>query len=119
LRPEVNIFRLVDGGPAGGHRSSVTPSPALHSSRWSNPSKKDIRPRATRVESGLRPNLRQGKNAAAVLLQPLQGAARGLIPIDCAAIWYQLVDLKTVTRRAVLRLLRLALAFTCDPCRAE
>jgi hypothetical protein len=53
------------------------------------------------------------------LLQPLQGAARGLIPIDCAAIWYQLVDLKTVTRLTALRLLRLAFAFTCDPWRAE
>jgi hypothetical protein len=59
------------------------------------------------------------RNAAAVVLQPLQGVARGLIPIDWAAIWYQLVDLKTVTRRAALRLLRLAFVLTCDLWRTE
>jgi hypothetical protein len=71
-----------------------------------------------RVGIGLHPNLRRRENAAAVVLQPLQGVARGLMPIDWAAIWYQLVDLKTVTRRAVLRL-RLAFALTCDPWRTE
>jgi hypothetical protein len=71
-----------------------------------------------RVGTGLHPILRRRENAAAVVLQPLQGVARGLMPIDWAAIWYQLVDLKTVTRRAVLRL-RLAFALTCDPWRTE
>jgi hypothetical protein len=76
------------------------------------------RPRATRVEFGQHPNLRRRETAAAVVLQPLQGVARGLMPIDWAAIWYQLVDLKTATRRAVLRL-RLAFALTCDPWRTD
>jgi hypothetical protein len=79
---------------------------------------KENRPRALRAEFGLHPIWRRRENAAAVVLQPLQGVARGLMPIDWAAIWYQLVDLKTVTRRAALRL-RLAFALTCDPWRTE
>jgi hypothetical protein len=94
-------------------------SPDLHSGGRANQGKTGIHPRAMRVKSGLRPNLRQGKNAERSFFSRFQGAARGLIPIDCAAIWYQLVDLKTVMRRAVLRLLRLALALTCDPRRTE
>lgn len=42
-------------------------------------------------------------------------AARGLIPIDCAAAAYQLVDLNIATRRAGLRLRALALRLACDP----
>jgi hypothetical protein len=74
-------------------------------------SRKEPVPHAMQAESGLHPNIDNAKcrNGRP---QRLQGAARGLIPIDCAAIWYQLVDLKAVTRLAGLRLPRLALALT-------
>jgi hypothetical protein len=43
------------------------------------------------------------------------GAALGLIPIDCAAAAYQLVDLNIATRRAGFRLRALSLRLPCDP----
>jgi hypothetical protein len=49
-------------------------------------------------------------------------AVLALIPIDCAAAAYQLVDLNAVTRRTVLRLRALAFCFAgalrfADPAR--
>jgi hypothetical protein len=43
------------------------------------------------------------------------GDGRGLIPIDCAAAAYQLVDLNIATRRAGLRLRALVLRLAGDP----
>jgi hypothetical protein len=114
--PEWKFFRRGDGGPLGGQRRPIT-GPAFRP--LGQPKQKGNPPACDAGEIRPSSELTTRQNAERSFFSRFQGAARGLIPIDCAAIWYQLVDLKTVMRRAVLRLLRLALALTCDPRRTE
>jgi hypothetical protein len=58
---------------------------------------------------------RQTARCARLTRTETYGAALGLMPIDCAAAAYQLVDLKTATRRAGLRLRALTVRVACDP----